>query len=143
MPSRSESPSGFWPSVRSNALVRWWIVGILFLAWSLGGLYLLKDRLHMALLLATAITAETGTILRFLVNDRWVFGHRRPTLTRLWQYHVANAGSFILWWTVSNLLPGVGIHYLLAALIATAASVGFSMLTNFLWIWRRRRAPSV
>ncbi len=97
----------------------------------------------MPLTLATLITAETGTILRFFANDRWVFGHPRPTIARFWQYHVANAGGFVIWWGVSNALPSLGMHYLLASLAATACSVSFSMLTNFLWIWRVQRSTSL
>ena len=124
-------------------MARWWVVGIVFMAWSLSILYLLRERWLMSLMLATLITAETGTILRFFVNDRWVFGNRRPTLSRLWQYHVANAVSFVIWWGVCNTLPLVGVHYLLASAAATACSVGFSMLTNFLWIWRRGGTRSI
>ena len=140
MPSGSETPRAG-HRIRWRALARWWAVGMLFLGWSLGVLYLLKDKLLLPLLLATLITAEAGTCLRFLVNDRWVFEHQRPTLRRLWQYHVANAGGFVIWWAVSNVLPALGIHYLLASVAATACSVGLSMLTNFLWIWRRRLPP--
>ena len=119
--------------------MRWWIVGTVFLVWGLGVVYVLKEYGRLPLLLATAVTAETGTILRFFVNDRWVFGYRRPTLRRLWQYHLANAGGLVIGLTVTNLLPAFGIHYLIAAVLATATSVGFSMCTNFLWIWRKRR----
>ena len=119
-------------------MARWWAVGMVFMAWGLGFLYLLKDRWRVPLMLATLATAETGTILRFFVNDWWVFGHPRPTLVRFWQYHVANAGGFVIWWSVCNVLPRFGIHYLLASVAATACSVGFSILTNFLWIWRKR-----
>lgn len=126
----------------AKSLTRWLAVGFVFLAWGLGVLYLLKDRLGLPLMAATLVTAETGSLLRFLVNDRWVFGRRRSTWRRLWQYHVANAGSFVIWWGVSNALPPLGVHYLLAAVAATACSVGFSLLTNFLWIWRRRRPGS-
>ena len=137
MPLEPEVLTGLAESIPWRPMARWWVVGIVFLAWSLGVLYLLKDRCLMSLMLATLATAESGTILRFFVNDWWVFGHRRPTLTRFWQYHVANAGSFVIWWGVCNALPLLGVHYLAASVVATACSVGFSLLTNFLWIWRR------
>jgi putative flippase GtrA len=131
-------PAGYFPW---RSMTRWWIVGLAFTPYSLGVLYLLKDRWLMSLMFATLIVAETGTILRFFVNDWWVFGHRRPTLIRFWQYQVANAGSFVIWWAVCNALPLFNVHYLVASVAATACSVGFSMLTNFLWIWRRHRTP--
>jgi putative flippase GtrA len=92
----------------------------------------------MPLIAGTALGAEATLLSRFLVNDRWVFGYRRPTWTRLWQFHVASAGGGVIWWTVANVLPQFGVHYLLAALAGTACSVIFSMATNFLWIWRTR-----
>jgi putative flippase GtrA len=120
-----------------RAMARWWVVGLVFTGWGLGALYLLKERLMLSLFAATLITAETGTLLRFLVNDRWVFGYERPTFGRLWQFHVANAASFVIAAGVVNLLPLLGIHYLLASVMATACSVGVSMVMNFVWIWKR------
>ncbi len=123
-----------------QALARWWVVGLLFTGWGIGALYLLRGRLMFSLFSATLITAEVGTILRFLVNDRWVFGSPRPSLGRLWQFHVANAASFIIWWGLGNLLPMLGMHYLVASVAATACSVGISMITNFGWVWRGHSA---
>ena len=120
-----------------RSLGRWWIVGLGFFAGGLGVLYISKDVLRLPLMAATLIAAEVTVILRFGINDRWVFGHRRPTWTRLWQFHVASAGGTAIWWAVANALPHLGIHYLIASTAGTACSVFFSMFTNFLWIWRR------
>ena len=87
--------------------------------------------------LATLISGEICTILRFLVVDRWVFSHERPTLKRLWQYHVANALGFAIWWGAANLLKLAGVQYLVASVLAMFFSVGFSMFSNFWWIWRK------
>jgi putative flippase GtrA len=125
-----------------RSLSRWWIVGLAFYAGGLGVLYVSRDVLALPLLLGTLLSSEFIMLLRFLVNDRWVFGHPRPTWRRLWQYHVAGAGGFAIWWCIANLLPRFGIHYLLASTIGTGCSVFFSMLTNFFWVWRRRADPS-
>jgi putative flippase GtrA len=95
------------------------------------------EGLNLALPIASLVAGELGTLLRFVANDRWVFGHRVPTWARLWRYHAAVASSFAIWWAVTNVLPDHGIPYLLASVIGTACSVGWSMVTNFLWIWRR------
>ena len=123
-------------------MVRWWIVGALFTLVNLPGLYILHDQLNLPLPAASLIAGEFGTLLRFLAIDRWVFGHPAPNLQRLWQYHIAVASSFAIWWAVTNLLPNWGVSYLLASIAGTACSVGWSMLTNFRWIWRRRPAPA-
>ena len=119
-------------------LGRWWIVGLSFYVGGLGVLYVLRSVLGLPLEIGTLLAAELTTLLRFFINDRWVFGHRRPTWWRLWRYHVAGAGGFAIWWIVANLLPRFGIHYLLASTIGTGCSISISLLTNFLWIWRRR-----
>ena len=119
---------------------RWWAVGLFFYVAGLGVLYLMRDILALPLILGTLLAAEFISLLRFLMNDRWVFGHRRPTWRRLWQFHVASAGGFAIWWTVANALPRFGVYYLIASTVGTGCSVCFSMLTNFLWVWRRRGA---
>ena len=121
---------------------RWLIVGFAFTGGGLIVLYILRDILRLPLIVATSVGAEATLLLRFLINDRWVFGHRRPTWTRLCQFHVASAGGGAIWWVVANLLPRFGVHYLLAASAGTACSVMFSMATNFLWIWRKRGGHS-
>jgi putative flippase GtrA len=123
-----------------RSLGRWWIVGLGFYVGGTGFLYVSRDVLHIPLLLGTLLAAEFTTLLRFLINDRWVFGHSHPTWGRLWQYHVACAGGSAIWYIVSNMLPQFGVHYLIASTIGTACSVFFSMVTNFAWIWRKREA---
>jgi putative flippase GtrA len=118
---------------------RWWIVGLTFFFVHLAILYVLKDTLRVPLLAATSFSTEFIILVRFLVNDRWVFSHPRPTWIRLWQFHVASAGGTAIWWTVANTLPRFGIHYLIASTAGTACSVFFSMFTNFLWVWRHRK----
>jgi len=118
-----------------RSVARWWIVGLAFTACGLMVLYLLRDVFRMPLMVATSAGAEATLLVRFLINDRWVFGHRRPTWRRLWQFHVASAGGGAVWWTVANVLPRFHVHYLVAAIAGTACSVIFSMATNFFWIW--------
>jgi putative flippase GtrA len=121
-----------------RSLGRWWVVGLAFVGGGLVVLYVLRDVLRLPLIVATSAGAEATLLLRFLINDHWVFGHQRPTWRRLWQFHLASAGGGAIWWVIANLLPRFGIHYLLAAIAGTACSVMFSLTTNFFWIWRRR-----
>jgi len=118
-------------------VVRWLLVGVVFAGVGLGLLKLMAGVLGWPYTLATLLSGEIGTILRFLVVDRWVFRHPRPTLLRLWQYHVANALGFGIWWSVANLLEAAGVQYLVASVLAMFFSVGVNMLSNFWWIWRK------
>ena len=115
---------------------RWWIVSLCFWVAGLGILYAFISLLRMPLTLGTLLAAEITVVLRFLINDRWVFGYRRPSWGRLWQFHLACAGGAAIWWCVANALPRLGVYYLIASAAGSAASVFFSMTSNFRWIWR-------
>jgi putative flippase GtrA len=123
-----------------QSLGRWWVVGLAFYVIGTGLLYIARSVFGLPLMVATLVSAEFTTLVRFLINDRWVFGNLRPTWGRLWQYHVACAGGTAIWYVVSNALPRFGVHYLIASTIGTACSVFFSMVSNFAWVWRKREA---
>lgn len=124
-----------WPKRRR--LIRWTLVGVVFVAINTATLYGLVGFAGFAVPLGTLLTAEIGTLLRFLANHYWVFRARKPTWRQCLQYHVANAGVFLLWWTMTNALAYAGVQYLLAGIIAVAFSTGFSLYANFLWVWRK------
>jgi putative flippase GtrA len=122
---------------------RWFAVAGLFTAVGLGLLKVFVDVLHWPYALSTLVQSETCNVLRFFVNDRWVFGRRRPTWKRLGQYHVANALGFAVWWAGANGLKALGMNYLLASIVAMLGSFGVSWITNFRWIWRKRHHREV
>ena len=124
---------------RARRIGKWFAAGLGFMGISTFLLFALVDLLALSVPLATLLVAELTTLLRFLVNHRWVFGLRNPTLTACAQYHIANAGAFAVWWMTANVLTILGVHYLLAGILAVACSTSVSLATNFLWIWRRRR----
>jgi putative flippase GtrA len=119
--------------------VRWLSAGIVFMGLNTIFLKALVGWFGWSVALGTVGAAEISTVLRYLVNDRWVFGHRRPSWMRLLKFEVANAGSLVIWWVATNLLVRAGINYLLAGLLAIGASTGFSLASSFYWIWRRRQ----
>lgn len=118
---------------------RWWLVGLLFFAIGLAVLYLFRDVLQMPLVAATALAGETTLLLRYVINGRWVFDNPKPAWTRLWQFHAASAVGAGVWWIAANTLPRYGVNYLIASAAGSACSVSFSMASNFLWVWRKRR----
>jgi len=120
-------------------MARWLVVGIGFTFVGTPMLYVFRSGLSLPLPIATVLVGELTILPRFLINDRWVFGYAWPSWLRLGQYHVASIGGFTVWWAATNLLSRLGVHYLIASLIGTGGSVGLSILTNFVWIWRARR----
>lgn len=116
---------------------RWLVVGVLF---ELPDLLLIKVTvgvLGWPYAVGTFCSGWLCTVGRFLVLDRCVFGHARPSFTRLGQYHVANAFGFAIWWSSANALEFLGLHYLVASLVATAVSAGFNLAASFRWVWRK------
>ncbi|MGL5035646.1 MAG: GtrA family protein [Microcystaceae cyanobacterium] len=121
----------------NNTVVRWWIVGIAFMVINVLVLDWFKETLGWPLSWATVASSEVCTITRYVVNDCWVFGSPRPTWKRCWEYHIANASSFFLWCFIVIVLGNkLQIDHRIAAILATVVSVGWSMVTNFLWVWK-------
>lgn len=128
--------------LRDRRKVRWLILGAAATGVNFGALYVLVDLLKVPFFLAPIFSAEIIIVLRFLANDRWVFGHPRPSWRRLGEYHMAVAGGFVVWWGISNLLVYFGVHYLLASLLAIGGSLTVNFASNFYWIWRQHRPHS-
>lgn len=120
----------------SLQFLRWWVAGIACAALGLVLLKVLVGLLSWPYSVATLLTTEICTVANFLLIDRWVFQHQRPTWKRLVQYHVANAVGFVFWWIAANAMHAAGVHYLLASLLGTILCAGLSLLADFLWIWR-------
>lgn len=118
-------------------VLRWVVVGFVAAGVGLSLIKLMAGILAWPFAVATLASGEVTTILRFFAVDRWVFHHQRPTLKRLWQYHLANALGFAIWWCAANALKYFGVDYLVASVLAMFASVGFNLLSNFFWIWRK------
>jgi 8-oxo-dGTP diphosphatase len=119
----------------------WLAVGLGFIGVNSVLLYLLVDLAGLAVGVATLIAAEFATLLRYVINVRWIFVDHRLSWSRLGHYHVANAAGFAVWWIAANGLYHLGLHYQLAGIVAVGASTGFSFLSNFHWVWHRRHAP--
>jgi putative flippase GtrA len=121
-------------------LLKWFGAGLVMMGVNTAFLFLFVDKLGFSVPVATFLVAEACTLLRFLLNHYWVFGLRNPTFRSCGHYHIANAGAFAAWWVMANLLTFLGMHYLVAGIVAVGCSTLISLTTNFLWIWRKPRA---
>jgi putative flippase GtrA len=120
----------------SRRVAGWFAVGATASLVELALLRGLYEGLQWPFPLATAAAAETLILTKFFVSDRWVFGHAWPTLGRLLRYHGASAGALVVYWLVINgLTELLGLPYLAAFILGTAASFSWSLLSNFLWVW--------
>ena len=121
---------------QTRRVASWFLIGLTASVVELALLRLLYEGAQWPLPVATAAAAETLILFKFLVTDRWVFGHASPTLARLVRYHGASAGAFIVYWLVVNgLAVLLGLPYIAAFLVGTAAAFSWSLMSNFLWVW--------
>lgn len=125
----------------ARQLSGWLVVGVAAAGLEFGLLRLLTNGLGLALWLSSAVAAEVLILGRFLVMDRWVFRHARPSLERLLRYQGACLGALLVYWLVINTASGaLGLPDWIGFLVGTGAALGWSLLTNFLWVWRGRSA---
>jgi putative flippase GtrA len=118
-------------------LASWFLLGVTASLLELALLRGLYEGLQWPLPIATAVAAEVLIVVKFLLNDRLVFNHTWPTLGRLVRYHGASAGALVVYWLVVNGLGLLlGVEYVIAFLAGTTAAFTWSLLTNFLWVWR-------
>jgi dolichol-phosphate mannosyltransferase len=114
----------------------WFLLGLTASLLELALLRALYEGLEWPLPIATAVAAEVLILFKFLMNDRLVFNHAFPTLGRLVRYHGASAGALVVYWLVVNALSLLlGVVYVAAFVVGTAAAFTWSLLTNFLWVW--------
>ncbi len=126
-----------------RVLVRWFIVALSSIVFGLGILYGLIDGLGLPVWLGSLLCAEIGTLLRFFLNERFVFQTSGSIWLRLIKYHVANGGGYLIWYGTTNAIALLGIHYLLGGLLGMAASMVWSLITNFGWVWRAPTAKNL
>ena len=118
-------------------LASWIALGLTASLLELALLRVLYELLQWPLPIATAVAAEVLIMFKFLMNDRLVFNHPWPTFGRLARYHGASAGALVVYWLVVNALSLLlGVVYVVAFVVGTAAAFTWSLLTNFLWVWR-------
>ena len=120
----------------SRRLTSWFVLGVSASVVELGLLRVLYEGLLWLLPVATAVAAEVLILAKFVIADRWVFGHPRPAVDRLVRYQGACFGALIVYWlAINGLAQLLGVPYMLAFILGTAASFGWSLVTNFLWVW--------
>ena len=128
---------------QARRLVSWLVLGGAAAVVELLLLKGLYEGLGWALPLATAVAAEVLILAKFLVADRWVFGHPAPDLPRLLKYHGASAGAFVVYWlAINGLVELLAVPYPIGFVLGTAAAFAWSLVTNFLWVWAQPAPPS-
>jgi putative flippase GtrA len=106
-------------------------------------LYLLHERAGLPLPIASPMAVELAIINNYLLNDRWTFSRRRPSLARLAKFNLVSLGGLALTtgslWVLTSTL---GMQYLLANLVGIGLATGWNFAANVRWTWARRRTAA-
>jgi putative flippase GtrA len=117
------------------------VLGVAASTVELGLLGVLVSVLMVSMPIASATAAEALILVKFAIADRFIFGHSRPRWDRLLKYHGACLGALIVYWLVINGLVALAdVPYVIGFIVGTGASLGWSLATNFLWVWRSAAA---
>jgi dolichol-phosphate mannosyltransferase len=118
------------------------IVGIIGIVVNLAALYALVDLLAIPLLPAAILSSQASTLNNFVLTELWVFREREVGGHVLWRYLTFNilnlATQFVRLPTLYVLTELVGVHYLVASLVAIGITFGIRYLVADNWIWAGR-----
>ncbi|HVG97897.1 MAG TPA: GtrA family protein [Chloroflexota bacterium] len=132
-------------------VLRFFLAGGGSLALDLSLQAVLLQLLDLPVWLASGLSYQLALVVHFLVNDRWVFGQRRPSLRRLLEFQLTALTASLITYAVTNLLVygpsaplfAAGAGPYLAKIAGTAAATAWTFASSFFWIWRPRPAPAV
>jgi putative flippase GtrA len=99
-------------------------------------LFLLFQRAHLPLVLASVLSAEVAIIHNFCWNDRWTFGRTRPSLRRFAKFNLVSLAGLVITTCTLWLLAGhLGVYYLAANLLGIALATAWNFAVNVVWTW--------
>lgn len=116
--------------------LRFGVVGIAGTAVNAGSLAVLYGGWHWPFPLALSVATELAVLHNFTFNNRWTFGQRAVSLTRLVRYHLSSLTGLALALIATLLLVAGGAPYLLADLIGIAAGTISNFAISTRWTWR-------
>jgi len=100
-------------------------------------LYLLSRGLGLPLPVSSAIAVELAILSNYMLNDRFTFGARRPSLRRLAKFNLTSLAGLGVNVMIVWLLTRHGVYFLAANFVGIAAAVVVNYTFSVAWVWRR------
>ena len=123
----------------AHRFARFGVVGGIGAVVNMGILYMLVQHGGWNHMVAAVIATEAAILSNFAMNDRWTFrdAHSRYNwVVRMLRYNaIAGGGALISLGVLAALTLGVGIHYLVANLIAIGAGTIWNYVVNSRLTW--------
>ena len=100
-------------------------------------LYLLSRRLGLPLPVSSAIAVEIAILSNYMLNDRFTFGARRPSVRRLAKFNITSLAGLGVNVMIVWLLARHGVYFLAANFVGIAVAVVVNYTFSVAWVWRR------
>ena len=122
---------------KAGRAIRFGVVGCSGAAINTAVLYVLARGLGLPLPVSSALAVEVAVISNYLLNDRWTFATRRPSLRRFAKFNVASLAGLSLNVMTVWLAARHGINLLAANFVGIAAAFAANYAFSVAWVWRR------
>lgn len=116
---------------------RFCLVGGTGVAVNTAVLYLLSRGLGLPLPVSSAIAVEVAIISNYMLNDRFTFAVRRPSLRRLAKFNITSLAGLGVNVVIVWLLTRRGVYFLDANFVGIAVAVVVNYTFSVAWVWRR------
>ncbi|MFE5188534.1 GtrA family protein [Streptomyces sp. NPDC056628] len=141
-PARNTAPQargGWIRRLPTSRVLRFAVVGGAGTVVNTAALYVLHRLLSVPLVVASAVAVELAVAHNYVLNDRWTFAVRAPSLRRFGKFNMSMlaglAANVLVVWTLVH----VGVHLLVANLLAIAAAFSVNYASSVQWVWGRTR----
>jgi putative flippase GtrA len=123
-------------------------VGVAGFALQTAALWLLVGRMGLPAVPATLMATEAAVLHNFAWHVRWTWADRpsgpREMAMRLLRFNVANGGVSLAGGAalMALLVDALGVHYLLANVVAVVICSAANYLAGDRWVFRRPKGPA-
>lgn len=119
----------------TGRILKFAIVGGTGVAVNISALYVLSRWVGLPLVAASMLAVEVAAISNYLLNDRWTFTTRTPSLSRFAKFNLASLAGLALNVLCVWVLTRLGLYFLLANLIGIAAGFAVNYTFSVGWVW--------
>lgn len=120
--------------------LRFGVVGVAGACVNTISLHVLYGLAHLPLLLASPVSVELAVVHNYLLNDRWTFPGRAPSLSRFARFNASALLTLLVNVFAVWVLVGSGIDYTAANLAGIGLGAALNFGASSTWVWRRERA---
>lgn len=123
--------------MRLGRLIKFGVVGGAGAVVNTAILYALARGLGLPLLVSSTTAVELAVVWNYLLNDRWTFANRKPSLRGFAKFNTASLAGLALNITTVWVLTRSGLYLAAANLAGIAVAVAVNYSCSVAWVWRR------